>query len=211
MIYVDPADFFKCVRQDAGWSKDIGWLTKKFAYVPVFIYGTHQKNYSDAELLENYPPRGYGTTARPIFTMYKTGDGEPVVFKEEGCTDTARIAGEIYQLPPPVVFRLDREMCNGLHFHREIVHIRWWDVEHKNTSYDRRQDYLSDAFMYVADKAELQKLAGFKSYRQLPRHNVSPYNGYVYRYHPLENVQHRKRKNAALRGAAGMDIHTHDV
>lgn len=197
MIYMDLPDFFRCVRQDSGWSKDTPWLTQRFAYVPVFIYGTHQRGYSDHNFLKGYPVRGFGHTAMSTFTMYKSGNGEPIVFEEKGGTESARVVGELYQLPPSVVFALDKEMCNGLHFHRRPVHIRWCEIDDKHKAYDTRQDYLSDAFMYIADKAEFQKLAGWQSCRLMPKYNTSPTEGYVYRYNPLENISHRRAKALA--------------
>jgi hypothetical protein len=209
MIYAGLTDFMACVKQDASWSPDIARLTQKFAYVPVLIYGTHQTKYSDHDLIKNYPARGFGHTTGAQYTMYKTGDGEPIVFDEAGGTNTAHIRGEIYQLPPPVLFKLDQQMCNGLHFNRQRITVRWWDIIQKSTPFDQRQDYVSEAFMYIGNRTELAKLSGFKNFRLLPRFNISPSEGHFYFFNPLEDMQHRRKKNLAA--AETGTLHTHDV
>jgi hypothetical protein len=209
MIYYSLQDFFATVKQGSGWSKDIPYLTERFAYVPVLIYGTHQSHYADHELLKKYPPRGYGTTARAEYMMYKTGDGEPIVFNATGDDKdkAARIKGEVYQLPPSVVFQLDAQMCNGLHLIRTPVHVRWWEIEQKNVASDERQDYLSEAFMYIGNLPELRKLSGFKSFKLQPRHNTNLYDGYTYMFNPMDNVQFFRKRQGQEN--SDLDAHTH--
>lgn len=90
------------------------WRTHK-----LFVYGTLKNGFKDSHYLSDFPCIGVGYT-KPVFTLYRTQTEEGIlpVAIPGGGTESARLYGEVYEVPPSIIHELDEIEENGEVFKR---------------------------------------------------------------------------------------------
>lgn len=139
------ADAIRGAVIDTANTPDVLTFQSKYSYLPVFVYGTTQKNYSDDAVMRNFAKVGVGYTFGNHYVMYKSKEHEAVIFSDPLNKEAASIYGELYLVPPEVLFHMDALLCLGTHFQRR------WDVVvyHSPTETDEKATWFSsDAILY---------------------------------------------------------------
>lgn len=170
---------------DNSYSPDISYQESKFSYIPIFVYGTQMQLYSDHSIMGGFPRIGIATTVRPIFTMYKTKTNEPVVLGEYApTTNSARVRGELYVVPPSVMFQLDSFTCRGVHFYRRKETVRY--IDPKDLLKAKTCTHQTEAWMYIGfDSAWLKSITS-KTAQRLTR-LIGPNEDEVYYRFTMED------------------------
>lgn len=134
-----------CVESNSA-TPDLLYLQAKYDYVPVFIYGTEQFNYSEHDALEHHPRIGLGFTTADDYLLYETKDHYPVAITKPETTATAVLRGELFLVTPEIVKNLDLRYTNNIFFVRRERHIVW----HKPEEKDRKEKtwFVSRAYVY---------------------------------------------------------------
>ncbi len=166
------------MRRDNVYSPDIGWLERNFSYVPVFVYGTQMKNYSGHSSMSGFPRIGIGATVRPRFTMFEANN-EPIVFDSPNSVYASIIHGEVYVVPPHILFHLDGLFCRGVHFYRRQEAIRYRAPE--DLMKPTAPTFESDMWMFIGLEAAWRKSIDNQNCRRMGRLTVNDRDKY-YRF-----------------------------
>lgn len=161
------ADAVRGAIIDTSNTADVGRLQSKFAYLPVFVYGTTQKNYSDDNVMRKFPRVGIGYTYGNHYIMYKSKEHEAVAFCDPLHKEAAHLYGELYVVPPSVIFHLDAMLCVGTHFQR-----RWDVIVYKQPNLKPGEKpiwYSSDAIIYEGIRGEWNRFLSARDTKPLAR------------------------------------------
>jgi gamma-glutamylcyclotransferase (GGCT)/AIG2-like uncharacterized protein YtfP len=146
--------FAKTVVYENAGTPELPWLQAKYQYVPVFVYGTEQRNYSEDDAMEDHPCIGYGFTMSSDYVLYKTDDHQPIALVRPEVQYSAKLRGELYLVSPDVLTHLDKRFTNGVFFHRRERYIQWYKPEDKDKT--NKEWYVSHAYLYHANQASWQ-------------------------------------------------------
>jgi gamma-glutamylcyclotransferase (GGCT)/AIG2-like uncharacterized protein YtfP len=146
--------FAKTVVHENAGTYDLPWIQAKYQYIPVFVYGTEQQNYSEDEAMEDHPCIGYGFTMSSDYVLYETDDHQPVALVRPDVTYSARLRGELYLVSPEVLTHLDKRFTNGVFFIRRERYVQWYKPEDKDKT--DKEWFVSHAFIYHANQASWQ-------------------------------------------------------
>ena len=144
------AAFFEEKASENSFTPDIAHLTRSFDAVPIFIYGTQQKKFSEASQMDKATFISTARTCRSTHVMYIYSSGgwkEPVVFHLPMLPDVGCILGELYLMPVSALPALDSLMSNGLWVKRTYEHVRY--KEYHQTG--KIQECVTEAQIYLGD------------------------------------------------------------
>jgi len=164
--------------EDSKYTNDLLFLQKIFSYIPLFVYGAEQRSFSSHSMLQGCPRVGVGTTVPENFSMF-IFENEPVALKDDDPTTRGRLYGEIYRVPPSVIVDLDRMLCKGVHFKREMLPIQYW-VPERNV-----EQYVSEAMVYTGITGAWIKAIDTR--QAVRKRNLLDTKGKFYRYLKSEN------------------------
>lgn len=127
---------------------DMHKLTRMFDAIPLFVYGTEKRQFSESYYLNKAQYHGEGRTADVQFFMTVTESDAPVVLRDfNGGPKVGAIQGELFTVTPDQLAVLDMKMCNTMLCQRFHKIIRWTPKEH--TSQKAKMAYFTEAFIYI--------------------------------------------------------------
>lgn len=143
-------EFFEKAASKNSMTPDLGHITRHYDALPVFVYGTQKKNFSEHYQMERAVRVGDARTSRSTHVMYvhKVGEWkEPLVFHMPANPASGCILGELFIVPVSEFPDLDNLMSNGLWVRRSMEHVRY------KTYYDdgRVEPCITEAYIYLAD------------------------------------------------------------
>lgn len=103
---------------------------RKYPHIPVFVYGTLKKGFSNHRLIEDAVYLGAAHTLSGTYNMKETGSF-PVVYKDWDGVQKAHIRGEMYACAPEHVISMDVLESNGTMYQRHLVGFNCEDQEPK--------------------------------------------------------------------------------
>lgn len=185
-------EFYNVALTDNCWSPDIGFLSAKFDWVPLFVHGQLKKGLSKHHYIDDCPYEGIGYTFRPDFVMYRTKSNQPVILHgKDSPHTTGHIYGEIFLVNPERLAELDKYFENTLFVRREEIPIRWWKPSDK--SLKEKKNYLSKCFAYVSNPKEFKGVIDAGHAKMMPlnisRKTQQPY--FVFSQAEDQNNQRR--------------------
>lgn len=134
---------------------DLLELQSNYLWLPVFVYGTEQHNYSEDGVLLDGIRLGQGYTVGNQFVMYQTKERQPLVMYKPMTDYSGKIRGELFLVTPDTLLGLDTKMTNGLWFNRRKQGILWHTEEDKDKK--DKTWYATEAWIYVAVSARWQQ------------------------------------------------------
>lgn len=141
------------MREEMEYSPDAPHLNAKEWYTPLFVYGPEKKEFSEHQFMQHMPRVGIGRTNETHFVM-ETYKYNPVVFCEPTNVAQGAIQGEVFCVPPSVLYSMDKSLHNGLFTRRSQRWIRWFDPQQKDDK--EKSVKVSRCWMYTAFAPEWQ-------------------------------------------------------
>jgi len=176
-------EFVTTVKRDNCYTPDLNYLESMFSYLPVFVYGTTQKGFSQEHAMGKYARVGSGYTFGSGYVMKITPDGEPAVFFDPYNNHASRVYGELFIVPVGVLQGLDGNLCTGLHFQR-----RWETIVYHTEGVPlSAPEFSTDAIMWITSENPIWQQA------KLVNHNrLMGTMGAFYRFTRLDDIPNKR-------------------
>ena len=159
----------RCVEEyvySSMYTPDTAWLQSTYEYVPVFVYGTEKYRFSDHDLIKHHACVGIGHTVKDHYVLYKSKDHEPIAICMPSHASRLRLRGELYVIPIPVLFELDKKFENLVYFQR-----RWVQIIHTLPEFKDRKNkpwFLSEAIIWEGFRSMWNERIGTGYLRLMP-------------------------------------------
>lgn len=132
---------------DTSFTPDLPYLVRTYERMPIFVYGTERKTYSDDYTMHGIQHVGYGITASRDLCLYVSPENQPVALNRPGSPDAAAVWGEVYLGDIATIVNLDARFCNRLHFIRSRRYVKWYPRSSKDTK--KKNWLVSECFIYL--------------------------------------------------------------